>query len=605
MAVLDRPTSPRKLAAILSADIAGYSAMMGADEEGTVRKLRQVREAVLPIIERFGGRIVDLAGDGILAEFPSAVRAVESAAAVQSCMAGLNTQSGPPMLFRIGVNVGDVIHEGDRLYGDGINVAARLQAVAEAGGICISNKVHEEVRDRVKLAFRDMGDQELKNIARPVRVYYVEKDEAGISQERSDGRRYGGQETSDRTPNAAFTPSGDRGGPSIAVLPFQNATGDPAQDYLAEGIVDEISTALSKIRWLFVIGAASAAKYGGRSPDLNAIKQALRVGYILQGSVRRSNQRLRIAAQLVEIASARQLWADRFEGAEEDIFGLQDQVTAKVISAIEPSVHLSEIARSKQRPPAALSAYDHFLRAIPPLRVPSPESYGQAEEHLRSAVTIDPDYSTALAFLADCLVRQVLMGTKPYESSGVEALELTNRAITADPEDGIAFASASWVSMFVGRHAAAIEYADKALQLHPNSAYVQTHVGFAFSQSGETERARECFHKALKFNPFEARRYFPLQGIGFTYFFERKYEEALVWFQRAIDEAPFAPLTLRFRAGALAHLGRHVEAREAVQALYRLHSAPTLAQLEARTRAFRYDWMKDLYIEGLRLAGYE
>src|SRR5947209_12665654 len=188
MAVLDQPTSTRKLAAILSADIAGYSALMSADEEGTVRKLRQVREAVLPLIARFGGRVIDLAGDGILAEFPSAVRAVESAAAVQTCMAELNTKSGPAMLFRIGVNVGDVIHEGDRLYGDGINVAARLQSIAEPGNICISNKVHEEVRDRVKLAFRDMGDQELKNIARPVRAFSADLTDAGV---RSEERRVG------------------------------------------------------------------------------------------------------------------------------------------------------------------------------------------------------------------------------------------------------------------------------------------------------------------------------------------------------------------------------------------------------------------------------
>ncbi len=229
MAVLDQPASTRKLAAILSADIAGYSALMSGDEEGTVRKLRQVREAVLPIIERFGGRIIDLAGDGILAEFPSAVRAVESAAAVQSCMEELNTKSEPRMVFRIGVNVGDVIHEGDRLYGDGINVAARLQAIAEPGGICISNKVHEEVRDRVKLAFRDMGEQELKNITRPVHVFSCFPGETSLV-------------TGPAINKSALTLP-DR--PSIAILPFTNMSGDPKQEFFADGIVEDIITALS------------------------------------------------------------------------------------------------------------------------------------------------------------------------------------------------------------------------------------------------------------------------------------------------------------------------------------------------------------------------
>jgi adenylate cyclase len=591
MPLPDQPTSNRKLAAIFAADIAGYSALISADEEGTVRKLRAVREAVLPILERLGGRIIDLAGDGILAEFGSAVRAVEAAVAVQAQMQTLNANAEPVMQFRIGVNLGDVIHDGERLYGDGINIAARLESIAPSGGICVSGKVHDEVSGRVKANFSDLGEHTVKNIPRRIRVYSV--DDPGSAP----------TEARDAFQDSAPMPSPDRGSPSIAVLPFHNATGDPAQDYLAEGIVDEISTALSKIRWLFVIGAASAAKYGGRSPDLKAISQALRVGYVLQGTVRRSSQRLRIAAQLVEVPSGRQLWADRFEGAEEDIFGLQDQVTAKVISAIEPSVHLSEIVRSKQRP-AALSAYDHFLRAIPLLRVYTPDSYRQAEEHLRKAVQIDPDYSTALAFLADCLGRQAVMGTKPYESSGHEALDLSIRAITADPEDGIALAYASWVSMFVGRHSAGLEYAEKALQVHPNSAYVQTHVGFTFSNSAETQRARECFQQALKLNPFEARRYLSLQGIGISYFFERKYEDALVWFQRALDEAPLAPLNLRYKAATLGHMGRLVEARETVQALYRLQPVPTLAQIEARTRVYRYDWMKSLYIDGLRLAGY-
>src|SRR5947209_8743564 len=273
MALLDQAISTRKLAAILSADIAGYGAMMGADEEGTVRKLHQVHEAVLPVIERFGGRVIDLAGDGILAEFPSAVRAVESAAAVQSCMTDLNAKSDPPMLFRIGVNVGDVIHEGERLYGDGINVAARLQAIAKPGGICISNKVHEEVRDRVKLAFKDMGDQELKNISRPVRAFRVFAE-------------------TDRAPELRSKPNVPSDKPSIAVLPFQNMSGDPEQEYFTDGMVEEITTALSRFKWLFVIARNSSFTFKGKAVDIKEVGRKLGVRYVLEGSVRKASGKI-------------------------------------------------------------------------------------------------------------------------------------------------------------------------------------------------------------------------------------------------------------------------------------------------------------------------
>src|SRR5438270_1123802 len=398
------PTSARKLAAILSADIAGYSALMNADEEGTVRKLRQVREAVLPVIERFGGRIIDLAGDGILAEFPSAVRAVESAAAVQIRMGTLNARTDPAMVFRIGVNVGDVIDEGERLYGDGVNVAARLQAIAEPGGICISSKVHEEVRDRIKLAFRDMGDQELKNIARPVRVfsavptadkrdraswdseghdasirfedcsldrdrrelrlggdivpvepkvfdllrYLIQHRERVVSRDELLDAVWNGRIVSDSALatciNAARVAIGDSGEaqgliktlprrgfrfigavreekasateahdrltpagifelpakPSIAVLPFQNLSSDPEQEYFADGIVEDIISGLSRIRWLFVIARNSSFVYKGRAVDAKQVGRELGVRYLLEGSVRRAGDRIRISAQVIE-----------------------------------------------------------------------------------------------------------------------------------------------------------------------------------------------------------------------------------------------------------------------------------------------------------------
>jgi TolB-like protein/class 3 adenylate cyclase len=364
MAAQDQPTSTRKLAAILSADIVGYSALMGMDEEGTVRKLRQVREAVLPLIERFGGRVIDLAGDGILAEFPSAVRAVESAAAVQARMTELNAQSEPAMLFRIGVNVGDVIHEGERLYGDGINVAARLQAIAEPGRICISNKVHEEVRDRVKLAFRDMGDQELKNIARPVRAFSALGEQPQAV-------------TFSIQPNAV--PLALPHKPSIAVLPFVNLSGDPDQEYFADGVVEDVTTGLSRFPSLFVIARNSSFTYKGRAVDAKHLGRELGVRYVLEGSIRKSANRVRIAAQLSETTNASQIWGERFEGSLPDIFLLQDELVERVVGSLVPQIEQAEIERAERQDHPKLTAYDFYLRALA-------KYYGHGREENEAAI---------------------------------------------------------------------------------------------------------------------------------------------------------------------------------------------------------------------------
>src|SRR5215470_10524412 len=311
----------RRLAAILAADIAGYSALMGADEAATIRDLKAHQAVVLPIVTEHGGRIIDTAGDGILAEFPSVLSAVECALAIQRVMVQRNAdvEETRRMRFRIGINLGDVVFDDARIYGDGVNVAARLENIAEPGGICISRKVHEEISGKMGLAFVDAGEQQLKNIVQPVRVYRISGEQLAAPQATA-------------RPALALPDK-----PSIAVLPFTNLSGDPEQEYFADGMVEEVITGLSRFRWLFVIARNSSFTYKGRAVDARQVGRELGVRYLLEGSVRKSANRLRIAGQLIDASSGAHLWADRFEGAVEDVFEVQDQVTASVVGAIAPT----------------------------------------------------------------------------------------------------------------------------------------------------------------------------------------------------------------------------------------------------------------------------
>src|SRR5438132_1199484 len=340
----------RRLAAILAADVAGYSRLMGADEEGTLERLKALRRELLdPKIAEHKGRIIKTTGDGLLVEFASVVDAVRCAVAVQQAMPERNTGVGAESCIelRIGINLGDVIVEGNDLYGDGVNIAARIEALADAGGVFVSNTVHDHVRDRLPFLFEDLGEQQVKNIARPVRVYRV--------------RDIGAAVKSPSTPPQPPLPLPDK--PSIAVLPFANMSGDPEQEYFADGMVEEIITALSRIRWLFVIARNSSFTYKGQAVDVKRVGRELGVRYVLEGSVRKAGQRVRITAQLIEAETGTHLWADRFDGSLEDVFELQEQVAISVAGVIEPALQAAETARSANRPPSDLPAYDLYLRA--------------------------------------------------------------------------------------------------------------------------------------------------------------------------------------------------------------------------------------------------
>src|SRR6266702_130481 len=335
----------RRLAAILAADVAGYSRLIGADEEGTLAALRALRrELVDPGIAEHRGRIVKTTGDGLLVEFASVVDAVRCAVALQRGMALRNDGVAKErrIAFRIGINLGDIIIDEHDIYGDGVNVAARLEALAEPGGICVSRVVRDQVRDKVDFGFEDLGEQQVRNIARPVRVYRIPLAETG-------------------RPEAPL-PLPDK--PSLAVLPFQNMTGDAEQNYFVDGIVEEITTAISRLPWLFVIARNSSFTYKGRAVDVKQVARELGVRYVLEGSVRKAGNRVRITGQLIDTASGAHIWADRFDGALDDIFELQDEVASNVVGAIEAKLRQSEIERASRKPTASLGAYDLYLRAL-------------------------------------------------------------------------------------------------------------------------------------------------------------------------------------------------------------------------------------------------
>src|SRR5262245_32890580 len=504
---------PRRLAAILAADIAGYSALMGADEGDTVRSLKQHQAIVLPMIKEHGGRIIDTAGDGILAEFGSVVNAVECAVAIQRTMAERNADvdEARRMRFRIGINQGDVVFDDIRVYGDGVNIAARLENLAEPGGICISRKVYEDISGKVNLTFEDLGEQQLKNIVQPVRAYRLSGEELAAARA--------------TTQPALALP--DK--PSIAVLPFANLSGDPEQEYFADGMVEDIITGLSRIRWLFVIARNSSFTYKGRAVDVKQVGRELGVRYLLEGSVRKSANRIRIAGQLIDASSATHLWADRFEGAIEDVFDLQDRVTASVVGAISPRLQQAEIERVRRKPTESLDAYDLLLRGMGNFHKWTSEGNEEALRCYYKAIELDPDLSTAYAAAAMCFVRRKSFGwIIDREKEIAEARRLARRAVQSGKDDATVLYQAGFALALVANElddGAAL--LDRALLINPNSAWGWFLGGYAKVFLGEPDRAIERFAQAIRLSPIDPALFLMQAGTAHANFLAGSYDGAL------------------------------------------------------------------------------
>jgi TolB-like protein len=578
-------TATRRLAAILAADVAGYSRLMGADEEGTLERLKALRRELLdPKIAEHHGRIVKTTGDGMLVEFASVVDAVRCAVEVQQAMAGLNTgvEADSRIELRIGINLGDVIVEGEDLYGDGVNIAARIEALADAGGVFVSNTVHDDVRDRLPFVFEDLGEQQVKNIARPVRVYRV-----------SDA---GADRANPPAPTLALPDK-----PSIAVLPFANMSGDPEQEYFVDGMVEEIITALSRIHWLFVIARNSTFTYKGQAVDVKQVGRELGVRYVLEGSVRKAGTQVRITGQLIDAVTGTHLWADRFDGSLEDVFELQDRIAISVAGVIEPALEMAEIRRSAARPTTDLSAYDLYLRALAIFFPITKERIVEALGLLDQAIAIDRHYGPALAWAAGCHLQLVINGwVEEPETSRRKGSDLARQALQVAQNDPRILAVAAIVLAQSGEDIGAmIRLVDRALALNPSYAQGWTISGLLRLWAGQPDLAIEHVETSLRLSPRELKGQ-PFSVMGQAHFFKRRFDEAAAKLLLSIQDHQGFPPTYHFLAACYAHMGRLDEARAIVTRLRAI-----TPQVMPSFLPWRRPEDRELLLSGLRLAAGE
>jgi len=576
----------RRLAAILLADVVSYSRLVGEDEEGTLERLTVLRRTLAdPKIKEHRGRVVRITGDGLLVEFASVVDAVRCAVDIQREMASRNADvpANRRIEFRIGINLGDIIRDGRDVYGDGVNVAARLEALAAPGGICVSRVVRDQVRDKLGFAFDDRGEQQVKNIARPVRVFDVIMTGDIIT----------------LTPDpAARAPLALPDKPSIAVLPFENMSGDPEQEYFANGMVEEIITALSRIRGLFVIARNSSFTYKGRSVGVKQVGRELGVRYVLEGSVRKGGNRARIAAQLIEADTGAHLWADRFDGCLEDVFDLQDKVAINVAGVIEPTLQAAEVRRSAARPTNDLTAYDLYLRALATFHPITREGLLNALELLQQALAIDRHCGPALSLAAMCQMRLVRESwAEEPEDAGRKGIDLARRALQVAGDDPGILANAAFVLANFGEDIGAMmALIDRALTITPSFSRGWFLSGVVRLWAGQHDLAIKHAETALRLSPCE-RMGTPLSLIGEAHFFKHEFDEAASKLSVSIQENPGYPHSYRVLAACFVHMGRLDEAR-AIAARMRV-STPDLVPSAAQLRS---PADRELFLSGLRTA---
>ena len=582
----------RRLAAIIAADVAGYSQLMGQDEEGTLRALKAHRkEMVDPRIIEHRGRIVKTTGDGMLVEFVSVIDAVRCAVDVQRGMVERNAEvsTDKRIRFRIGINVGDIISDGGDIFGDGVNVAARLEGLAEPGGICVSRIVHDQVRDKLSFSFEDLGEQSVKNIARPIGVHRM------VIPEHAAAR-------SGVLSAPSNIKTGDR--PSIAVLPFTNMSGDPEQEYFADGIVEEIITALSHFRWLSVIARNSSFIYKGKSVDVKQVGRELGARYVLEGSVRKSGDRVRITGQMIDASTGIHLWADRFDGPLQDIFDLQDRVTAKVIGEIAPRLEQVEIERAKRKQTENLDAYDYFLRALASLHEWTNESNVEALRLFYHAIELDPGFASAYGLAAMCFTWRKVNGwiTDPTREVA-EAERLGRRAVELGPDDAVALSGGGYALVFVAHDLSdGPTFIERALALNPNLAWALFSSGWTKAFLGDPEGAITQLTHAMQLSPLDPHGFRARGGMAFAHFLAGRYEEAITWAEAALRQRPTYLASIRELAAANALAGRLSQAQKAMARLRQLDPTRRVSTVKDWVPLRRPDDLERLQ-EGLRKAG--
>jgi len=551
----------RRLAAVLAADVAGYSRLMGVDEEGTLAALKDLRKSVIdPKVEEHRGRIVKTTGDGALVEFASAVDAVRCAIDIQRVMASRNggTPEDRRIEFRIGINVGDIIIDEGDIYGDGVNIAARIEPLAEPGGVSMSDNTYQQIKGKLPFDVTDLGELELKNIAQPVRVYRVALDGAAA---------------------AAPKPLNLPDKPSIVVLPFDNMSAEPGQDYIADGIVEAITAALSRIRSFFVIARSSAFTYKGRSKSARDIGRELGVAYMLEGSAQKAGSRLRITVQLIETEGGAHVWSSRYDGSVDEIFDLQDRITEQVAGALQPSIRIAEIEKSRRKRPQDLGSYDYTMRAMAHVWALEKEESVKALELLDRALAIDPNYPLALSLAGWCHAqRSVYNWADDIPDSQAKARALAERAAELSGDDPIILAVLGAVHTFLRNHGTARVLLERALALDPNAAWAWSRLGWVENYADQPKKAIENFERALRLSPLDPMNFNNYVGIGSAHEVAQEYGEAVTFYRRALQERPNAHWIHRNIASSLSAAGRMDEAKQAFDEMMRHYPGLTVAK---------------------------
>ncbi len=581
----------RRLAAIFAGDIAGYSRLMGVDEEGTLRQLKAHRKELVDAkITEHRGRIVKTTGDGLLVEFVSVVDAVRCAVEIQRGMVERNAEvpAEKRIEFRIGINVGDIISDANDIYGDGVNVAARLEALAKPGGILVSRNVYDQVRDKLSFSFEDLGEQTVKNIARPI----------GIHQVHLHGSAGGVREKAAPAPTKADAPEFNR--PTLAVLPFENLSGDPEQEYFADGIAEDIITALSRFRWFLVVSRNSSFTYKGRAVDVRAVGRELGVRYVLEGSVRKGGNRIRITAQLIDAASGNHLWAEKYDGALEDIFDLQDRITEGVAGAIEPSLRQAEIDRARRKRSDNLDAYDLYLRALPHAWVWAPEEAEKAIELLDMALRIDPGYVAAHGLAAWC--NSAFATLVPGHPRRLDSVRHARAVLGPNTDDSLALSWAAFALAFFERdYDTALDAVKRALTATPNSPIVLSLSALVHSFAGRFDVAIKHAQASLRLSPSDPMRFIAEVAAGYSHFFTDRYDEAAQAAQRCVHINPhFVPAHV-LAVASRARSGNQQATRGAAEHLLRVKPDFHIGEF-VRVGRFSPD-LNERYAAALREAG--
>jgi len=513
-------TLKRKLAAILSADVAGYSRLMDEDEVSTVRTLQAYQQIISDLTSQHNGRVVDSPGDNLMAEFASVVDAVKCAVEIQNTLSGKNAElpDDRKMEFRIGINLGDVIEEDDRIYGDGVNIAARVESLAEAGGICISGRVYDQVENKIDVEYEDLGEHRAKNIKRPIRIYKIpiELDKSILE------------------PLVDLTVPTDK--PSIAVLPFVNMSGDPEQEYFSDGITEEIITALSKVPNLLVIARNSTFTYKGKAVNVKQVGKELGVKFVLEGSVRKAGNRIRVTAQLIDASTGNHLWAERYDRGLEDIFVVQDEITLKIVTELQ--VTLSDLGFHRRFTTGTnnLEAYLKYLQALQKIPLLNKSDNAIARQLLEEVINLDPKWSIGYQMLGMAHIVDFWAGWSSFpEKSIEEGLKLTKKAIALDDSLALSYGNMSQIYLYKRQYNESIAEAEKAILLQPNSFWLYQLLGYALIYAGEPTRAINMSRKAIRLNPFD---WLSTYHLGIAHCDLQKYDEAISYIKKALKLNP-------------------------------------------------------------------